>query len=142
MLRRGGLRRRFHSIVYWHLKYLKPQFGFENYDLKQNPHSRYARRLKALEADHSVIGLAELARQAAQSPRLLDRMVELGLPVAERDRIIAARRRALARHYSGVSLERAMAQDHELRPFIAKAPAPLPATAPLLSPAAAEFGSA
>ena len=39
-----GLKRTFHGFLYWHLKYLKPEFGFANYDLALNPQSRYIRK--------------------------------------------------------------------------------------------------
>lgn len=116
MLRRGGLRRRFHSIVYWHLKYLKPGFGFANYDLATNPSSRYARRLRALEAEHGVIDLAELA-QVAGRPTLLGRLGELGLAVPERVKIITARGRA-AEAFAASRLDELAAADIDLGPFV------------------------
>ena len=110
VLRTGGLRRRFHSFVYWHLKYLKPEFGFANYDLKQNPNSRYARRLEALRSDHAVITLDELATS--------DRRLNL-LRFTERQRIVAARSQA-AVAFAGQSIEGLSAADPELLPFITR----------------------
>jgi hypothetical protein len=46
--RRGSLRRCFAGFLYWHLKYLKAELGFANYELGSNPRSRYARRQRAL----------------------------------------------------------------------------------------------
>lgn len=46
---RGGLPRRFIGFLYWHLKYLKAGMGFANYDLADNPGSRFARRKRRLE---------------------------------------------------------------------------------------------
>lgn len=41
---RGDYPRHFAGWFYWHLKFLKSGGGFENYDLKFNPRSRYARK--------------------------------------------------------------------------------------------------
>jgi hypothetical protein len=116
VLRQGGMKRRFHSFAYWHLKYLKPDFGFANYDLAQNPTSRYARRLKALETGRAVVDLDELSRQAATQQGWPERLARLGLPVPERDRILIARRRAATAAFRGGSLTRV--RDPELQPFL------------------------
>ena len=115
-LQHSGLRRVFHSFAYWHLKHLKPEFGFANYDLSQNPQSRYARRLVALQADHSVVGTSSLAN--ATAPGLAGWLARHGLPAPERDRIIAARARA-ARAFAGTPLDVLTARDPELAPFLA-----------------------
>lgn len=119
MLSMGGLRRRFHSIVYWHLKYLKPGLGFANYDLAENPRSRYAKRLHALNADRAVIDLNQLAHLAARERRLLGRLADAGFPVPERDRIIAARGRAAAGAFAGQHLLDLARPDEALSPFVA-----------------------
>jgi hypothetical protein len=115
-LQHPGMRRVFWGFAYWHLKHLKPEFGFANYDLADNPHSRYARRLVALQADHSVIGCAGLAnaRASGLGPWLADH----GLPALDRDHIIAARARA-ARDFADTPLEVLTARDPELAPFLA-----------------------
>ena len=51
--RRVGLRRVFAGFLYWHLKYLKDQFGFANCELSDNPQSRYVKHQAALQ-DQSV----------------------------------------------------------------------------------------
>lgn len=114
-----GMRRRFHSIVYWHLKYLKPGLGFANYDLAQNPRSRYIKRLRALHENRGVIDLDELAELALTDRRLLDRLADAGFPVPDRDRVIAARGRAAARMFAGRRLVEQASPDAELAPFIA-----------------------
>lgn len=119
MLSMGGLRRRFHSIVYWHLKYLKPGLGFANYDLAQNPRSRYIKRLRALHENRGVIDLDELAELALADRRLLDRLADAGFPVPDRDRVIAARGRAAASIFAGRRLAEQAGLDAELAPFIA-----------------------
>lgn len=66
--RRAGLRRVFGGIVYWHLKYLKPEFGYANYDLADNPDSRYAlKRRKA--GEQPTIGLEDLRARAPLAAR-------------------------------------------------------------------------
>src|SRR5690606_31388452 len=94
-LRHPGLRRRFHSFAYWHLKHLKPDFGFANYDLADNPQSRYARRLVRLQANYAVIGTAELA--AARATGLGVWLAGHGLPTPDRYRILHDRATAAQR---------------------------------------------
>lgn len=118
MLRTGGLRRRFHSFVYWHLKYLKPGLGFANYDLADNPNSRYAKRLRAHSENRSVVDLSELADLAADDRRVLDRLADVGFPVPDRDRIIAARGRAAADIFAGQRLLDVARADAALDPFV------------------------
>jgi len=115
-LQHPGLPRRFRGFAYWHLKHLKPGFGFANYDLAQNPQSRYARRLAALETDHAVIGTAGLGKATAPGPG--GWLAAHGLPAPDRDRIIAARARA-ARDLANTPLETLIARDPDLAPFVA-----------------------
>jgi hypothetical protein len=119
-LRLGGLKRRFHSICYWHLKALKPEFGYANYDLAQNPDSRYARRLAALEAERTVIDLRELARRADPRRNPLHRLALLGLPVPPRDRVMAERARMAARDFAEAELKALLERDPEMAPFAAQ----------------------
>lgn len=65
-LRHRGLRRRFEGFAYWHLKYLKPGLGFDNYELDRNPNSRYARRRERL-ARRTLLTLPEFRQKAAPS---------------------------------------------------------------------------
>ncbi len=54
--------RRFAGYLYWHLKYLKPEMGFANYELQNYQSSRYAQRKYRLLADERpTIPLRELA---------------------------------------------------------------------------------
>jgi len=115
-LRHPGLSRRFHSFTYWHLKHLKPDFGFGNYDLADNPQSRYARRLRRLRADHAVIGSDGLAKAESKGPGSW--LAAHGLPARDRDRILVARAHA-ARELSRTPLETLLARDAELAPFLA-----------------------
>lgn len=108
-----GLPRRFHSVVYWHLKYLKPEFGFGNYDLSDNPRSRYWRRLRQLQEGLIV---EPLERPSSPGWRSLPGMALLPLP--ERDHLIGARDRAGYRLRQGLSLAAALADSPELAPFV------------------------
>ena len=40
----GGIPRRFCGFLYWHMKYLKNDAGFANYELKKYPDSRYQKK--------------------------------------------------------------------------------------------------
>lgn len=117
-LQQGGMRRRFHSITYWHLKYLKPDFGFTNYDLGENPRSRYAKRLRALNDDRAVIDLDGVATRAVGRRRWLDLLADAGIPVPDRDRIIADRRREAIRTLADQHLADYAARDPELLRFV------------------------
>lgn len=73
---RGGAKRRFVGFLYWHLKFLKDEMGFANYELDKNPSSRYAKRKAAFEnSEMRVFDLPELI--ASKKPGLLDRLLKL-----------------------------------------------------------------
>ena len=66
----------FGDFTYWHLKALKPDFGFANRDIETgNP--RFARKRAAFLADRRVISLAALRNRP---PRFLDLAARLPLP--------------------------------------------------------------
>lgn len=44
---RRGMQREYHGLAYWHLKYLKQGEGFANYELDDNPDSRYNKQYQA-----------------------------------------------------------------------------------------------
>lgn len=113
---RPRLRRRFHSFVYWHLKHLKPDLGFGNYDLKQNPDSRYARRLRRLEAGLEVVDLPELAKRVSSGGRPLRGLLP-NLSLFDRPRLFADRAMAFAHTYPGTRLRECIGEDSELAPF-------------------------
>ncbi|MFQ5438915.1 MAG: glycosyltransferase family 2 protein [Paracoccaceae bacterium] len=52
------LKRRFSGFCYWHLKYLKDGHGFRNYDLSDNPNSRYLKKKTQFESS----GVVSLSR--------------------------------------------------------------------------------
>ena len=71
--RRGGLRRSFAGFLYWHLKYVKADMGFGNYDLEINPTSRYAKRKAALDKElPAMLDLSELA--TTRQPNWINRV--------------------------------------------------------------------
>ncbi len=71
---RGTLKRRFAGFFYWHLKYLKTGQGFVNYELGDNPDSRYARKKQQFE-NSRLVGLPEACAELA--PGMADRLAGL-----------------------------------------------------------------
>lgn len=82
--RAGGLARRFRGFAYWHLKYLKPDLGFANYELADNPGSRYAKRLEALTQRMDVMAPERIGRLAGPSGQALIAARRLGVPLPEK----------------------------------------------------------
>ena len=99
-----GLPARFQGFTYWHLKYLKPDLGFANYDLADNPRSRYRRRHQALERDRAVLLPAALVARLAPGLERARALLQSGLPLTGRYRVTAARDLAFARSVSDGSL--------------------------------------
>lgn len=62
------LRRRFTDLTYLHGKYLKPQFGFGNYDLERLPLSRFARKRARFEQDQRVEPLSTVLDRYTSFP--------------------------------------------------------------------------
>ncbi len=103
---RGSLRRRFAGFLYWHLKYIKADMGFGNYELDKNPNSRYAKRRTAMEEDSlSMIGLDELAQ--TRRPTLLHRLQQV---VSDKRALAAERDAALANAFPDRSVDDAIAR--------------------------------
>ena len=69
---RSGLAFEMAGFLYWHLKYLKAGFGFENYELAANPGSRYRKRRDRLTP--ALAGLSLPATAARIRPSPLDRL--------------------------------------------------------------------
>jgi hypothetical protein len=63
------LRMRYHSLVYWHVKYLKTGYGFANYELDRNPTSRYQKRYTRFMRHREIEGIRAFLhkKSAAQS---------------------------------------------------------------------------
>ncbi|MFM7849612.1 MAG: hypothetical protein ACKO8N_13830 [Rubrivivax sp.] len=62
------LQRRYVDVTYLHGKYLKPEFGFGNYDLGRLPDSRFARKRAQFEQDHRVEPLSSVLRRYERFP--------------------------------------------------------------------------
>jgi hypothetical protein len=60
----GGKRRVLAALTYWHLKYLKEDFGFSNREVDAGGNPRFARKREAFLADRRVIPLADLVAGA------------------------------------------------------------------------------
>jgi len=59
---RRGMQREYHGLAYWHLKYLKQGEGFSNYELDNNPDSRYGKQYLAYREGLRHIDFDELDR--------------------------------------------------------------------------------
>ncbi len=68
---RGKLKRIFAGYLYWHMKFLKTGDGFRNYELANNPESRFAR--KRVEFDQSRL-LTLPGAIKAMAPSTFDRL--------------------------------------------------------------------
>lgn len=115
LLQHPAMPRRFWGFAYWHLKHLKPGFGYANYDLADNPHSRYAKRLAALRSDRSVTGTASFAHLRPSG--ILAWLAAHNLPATEREQIIAERARAAGK-FATTALETLTSRDPDLAPFL------------------------
>ncbi|MEY3458426.1 MAG: hypothetical protein RL215_1583 [Planctomycetota bacterium] len=106
---RGSLRREFSGFLYWHLKYLKRDMGFANYELDKNPQSRYAKRRSALQnGGGRAVDLARLIER--QTPRLRSRL--LGL-FSEKCSLVVSRDRSIAAMFPDRSVTEAIARTTE-----------------------------
>lgn len=102
--RRGSLRREFAGYLYWHLKYLKRDMGFGNYELDKNPQSRYARRHTALQNGcGNAIDLRQLSR--IRAPGIATKL--LGL-FSEKSALVASRNAAIATTFPDGSVREAI----------------------------------
>lgn len=72
----GKLRRTFAGYLYWHLKYLKPGTGFANYELDQNPNSRFKKKQQVFLSNSLFAGTMEDVRHLLPA-NPLDRLAGL-----------------------------------------------------------------
>lgn len=113
---RGTLKRQFDGFLYWHLKYLKAELGFANYELETNPDSRYAKRQRALAegrdnaASNTVLALADLP--ARLEPRWRDRVEAL---LSAKKRLKLDRDEAVAATFADASVADAVARTTDAR---------------------------
>ena len=103
---RGGIPREFAGFLYWHMKYLKCAAGFANYDLEQNPESRFHR--KKLEFEASEILPLPAFRSRIQRRRGFIRGIASRLNA--KLRLKAERDCAVAENFPQSSLEEAIAE--------------------------------
>jgi hypothetical protein len=101
---RGGARRTFAGFLYWHLKYMKDDMGFGNYDLQTNPSSRYAKRKAALErTPPKSFELDELA--VVRRPGWTD---QIGRLISDKRAFVAKRDGAIAAAFPDQSVAEAI----------------------------------
>lgn len=86
----GGARRRFADFAYWHMKYLKPDFGFGNRDIEAGNNPRFARKRAAFLGDRQTTTIADLVRRAMRWPS------QAALLLPEKPRLKASRWSCLA----------------------------------------------
>lgn len=111
---RGNARRRFSGYLYWHLKFLKRDMGFGNYELEKNPNSRYAKRQAALTSrEITALQPPELASHCTNG--LLLKLASL---VSEKQRLLADRNQAIAKTFPDETVEEAILRTVE-KPFLA-----------------------
>ncbi|MEM5502287.1 hypothetical protein WNY59_11895 [Ahrensia kielensis] len=72
---KAGLTREFSGYLYWHLKYLKPGIGFSNYELNNNPNSRYTSKKTKLDGLTYGASLKEAAHKLR--PNLMDKLLAI-----------------------------------------------------------------
>ena len=97
--RHGSQRRRFRGFTYWHLKYLKRGGGFANYELGDNPQSRFARKQKKRQASDAV----DLATAAANTrPAFVDSLLA---PFDDKRRLLRDRARRMRKEFAGQTIE-------------------------------------
>lgn len=101
---RTGLQRVFCGYLYWHLKALKGDMGFGNYEIHANANSRYARRLERIKDDRpATTSLKALA--AALRPRIGDRIAAI---LSEKKRLKLQRNAALTAAFPEERIEDAV----------------------------------
>ena len=98
----GSLKRRFAGVFYWHLKYLKKGAGFRNYELADNPDSRFARKKTRFE-ESPLITLAEA--KVALKPGPLD---WLKASLFEKSRLTYDRDCAIQESFEDETVEQAL----------------------------------
>ncbi|MEO0636753.1 MAG: glycosyl transferase [Pseudomonadota bacterium] len=95
-------RRVFKGFTYWHLKSLKDGMGFANYELEDNPNSRFARKQEAMR-HYKTVALADL--KANPSLPWSRRLAAL---VSDKARIATAQAAALQRGEPSETIEEAL----------------------------------
>ncbi len=55
----GNLKSKYVGLLYFHLKYLKKNHGFDNYELESNPKSRHVERLKNIKNNRPILSLED-----------------------------------------------------------------------------------
>lgn len=95
---RGQLKRRFAGYLYWHLKFLKTGGGFQNYELAENPESRFARKQEKF-AGSDVLELPQAVQ--ALRPGFSEKLVAR---THDKHRLKSDRNRAAADVFTDTSL--------------------------------------
>lgn len=100
----GGARRQFTGFLYWHLKYLKPDMGFGNYSLDENPSSRYAKHHAAMQNRiPKSLDLQTLANRC--KPRVFNRLMQM---ISNKQLLVSQRNEAIRQTFPDQDVERAI----------------------------------
>jgi cellulose synthase/poly-beta-1,6-N-acetylglucosamine synthase-like glycosyltransferase len=76
--------RRFFGLAYWHLKHLKKQSGFANYEISSNPGGRWERKQREFYASLAVVPFEDLGQLRPSGFGLFRAASKLGLPLPAR----------------------------------------------------------
>ena len=104
---RGGIPRRFVGFLYWHMKYLKNDEGFANYDLSGQPKSRYHKKRLKYDASE-ILPLPELRSRFPKKRGILNGVASL---VNDKFRLKVERNLAVAASFPQASLEDAIVEE-------------------------------
>lgn len=108
VFRRGNLRRSFCGLFYLHCKFLKHDFGFSNYELNENPNSRYHKQLDRFlrsEDTQSLNDLIQSCKSSTSAKKLISALLSC---FSSKAKIKQARREALKNHSIKENISRAI----------------------------------
>lgn len=98
----GDLNRVFTGYQYWHLKFLKAGEGFENYELSENPNSRYAKKRARFQKTR-LLPLRDAGRTL--KPSIADR---IAAQLSDKNHLKVDRNLAASQTFTDKTLEQAM----------------------------------
>ncbi len=76
--RAPGRKRVFAGFLYWHLKYLKAEHGFGNYEIEAGTNERYRRKRDRYLAERAVVDIASVVAREPRLVRALPRFLHRG----------------------------------------------------------------
>ncbi len=76
--------RRFFGFASWHVKHLKKQAGFANYEIKSNPGGRWERKQREFYDSLAVVPVEDLEQLRPAGVPFIQAMRRIGVPLPER----------------------------------------------------------